>query len=159
QGDAYAYLRDDAFNARNQLTDSTLPMQQWQYGASAGGPLVRDRTFYFANAERRRLDQTGVVTISPNAVRAINTRLVATGYRGPLVATGVYQNRVRSMNVLSRIDHQIGGADLFTLRYSAYDVQAENARGAGGLSAPSASAALDNVDHTVAASNTRSLSA
>jgi hypothetical protein len=158
QGDAYAYVRDDGLNARNSLTGSTLPMQQWQYGASAGGPLVRDRTFYFANVERRRLDQTGVVTIAPDAVRAINNRLAATGYRGPLVATGVYEIPVRSTNVLSRIDHQIGGADLFTVRYSAYDVHAENARGAGGLSAPSASAALDNIDHTVAASNTRSLS-
>jgi Carboxypeptidase regulatory-like domain/TonB dependent receptor len=159
QGDGYAYLRDDLFNARNPLTGSTLPMQQWQYGASAGGPLVRDRTFYFANAERRRLDQTGVVTIAPDAVRAINGRLSATGYRGPLVGTGLYQDPVRSTNVLTRIDHQIVGADLLTVRYSAYHVDAQNARGAGGLSAPSASAALDNVDHTIAASNTRSLSA
>jgi len=158
QGDAYAYLRDDALNARNPLTGSTLPMQQWQYGASAGGPLVRDRTFYFANVERRELDQTGVVTIAPDAVRAINSRLATTGYRGPLVATGVYQSPVRSTNVLSRIDHQIGGADLLTVRYSAYDVRADNARGAGGLSAPSASAALDSIDHAIAASNTRSLS-
>jgi carboxypeptidase family protein len=158
QNDVYGYVRDDAFNARNPLTGSTLPMQQWQYGASAGGPLVRDRTFYFANVERRHLDQTGVVTIAPDAARAINNRLVAAGYRGPLVATGVYQNPVRSTNVLSRIDHQIGGADLLTVRYSGYDVHAENARGAGGLSAPSASAALDNIDHTVAASNTSSLS-
>jgi Carboxypeptidase regulatory-like domain len=158
QGDVYGYVRDDAFNGRNPLTGSTLPMQQWQYGASAGGPLVRDRTFYFANVERRHLDQTGVVTIAPDTVRAINNRLAAAGYRGPLVATGVYQNPVRSTNVLSRLDHQIGGADLLTVRYSAYDVHAENARGAGGLSAPSASAALDNIDHTVAASNTSSLS-
>ena len=159
QGDAYGYVRDDAFNARNPLTGSTLPMQQWQYGASAGGPLARDHTFYFANVERRHLDQTGIVTIAPDAVRAINNRLTEAGYRGPLVATGLYQNPVRSTNVLSRIDHQIGGGDLLTLRYSAYDVHAENARGAGGLSAPSASAALDNVDHTIAVSNTRSLSA
>jgi hypothetical protein len=38
-------------------------------------------------------------------------------------------------------------------------VDAHNARGAGGLNAPSASAALRNLDHTLAASNTRSLSA
>jgi len=158
QGDAYAYLRDDAFNARNALTGSTLPMRQWQYGASAGGPLVRDRTFYFANAERRRLDQTGVVTIAPDAARAINGRLEGTGYRGPLVATGVYQSPVRSTNVLTRVDHQIAGADLLTVRYSAYHVDAQNARGAGGLSAASASAALENIDHTVAISNTRTLS-
>ena len=158
QGDAYAYLRDDTFNARNPLTGSTLPMQQWQYGASAGGPLVRDRTFYFANVERRHLDQSALMTIGPDAVRSINDRLAATAYRGPFVATGLYPNPVRSTNVLSRVDHQIGGGDLLTFRYNEYDVHASNARGAGGLSAPSASAALDNIDHTIAVSNTRSLS-
>jgi hypothetical protein len=159
QGDAYAYLRDDAFNARNPLARSTVPMQQWQYGASVGGPLVRDRTFYFTNVERRQLDQSGVVTIAADAVRAINATLAATGYRGPLVATGLYQNPVRSTNVLSRVDHQVGGADLLTVRYSAYDVHSRNARGVGGLNAPSASSALDNIDHTIAVSNTRTLSA
>jgi hypothetical protein len=99
-----------------------------------------------------------VVTIPPEAVRAINGRLAATGYRGPLLTTGLYESPVRSANVLSRIDHQIGGGDLLTVRYSAYHVDARNARGAGGLSAPSASAALDNIDHTLAAGNTRSLS-
>ncbi len=34
-------------------------MTQKQYGASMGGPISRDRTFYFANAEQRRLDQNG----------------------------------------------------------------------------------------------------
>jgi len=159
EGDVYAYLRDDAFNASNPLIGSTLPMQQWQYGASVGGPLARDRTFYFANLERRQLDQSGVVTIAADAVRAINTTLAATGYRGRLVTTGAYQNPVRSTNVLSRVDHQVGGADLLTVRYSAYNVHAQNARGAGGLNAPSASSALGNLDHTVAASNMRSLSA
>ena len=33
--------------------------------ASLGGPLVRNRTFYFSNFEQRLLDQTGLVTILP----------------------------------------------------------------------------------------------
>ena len=159
QGDAYVYLRDDALNAGNAITGTTLPMQRWQYGASLGGPVVRDRAFYFANVERRQLDQFGLVTIAPEAARTINDRLASTGYRGPPVATGLYADPVRSTNVLSRVDHQVGGADILTLRYSAYDVRASNARGAGGLSAPSASAALDNIDHSAAVSNTRTLSA
>jgi hypothetical protein len=159
QGDGYSYLRDDALNAHNPISGTTLPMRQWQYGLSIGGPVVRDRTFYFANVERRQLDQSGLVTIAPDAARAINDRLAATASRGPLVATGLYPNPVRSTNVLLRVDHQIGGGDLLTLRYSAYNVHAQNARGAGGLSAPSASAALENIDHAVAVSNTKTLSA
>ena len=40
-----------------------------------------------------------------------------------------------------------------TIRYSLYDVAADNARGAGGLNAPSASSALDNIDQAVGFSN------
>jgi len=157
-GDGYAYLRDDRFNAANPLSGVTLPMRQWQYGASLGGPILRDRTFYFSNAEQKRLDQTGLVTIAPDAVTVINNTLRAVGYRGPFVATGLYPNPIDSTNVLSRVDHQISGGDLLTFRYSAYDIHSSNARGAGGLSAPSASSALDNIDHTIAMGNTRSLS-
>jgi hypothetical protein len=45
-----------------------------------------------------------------------------------------------------------------SLRYSLYLVNADNSRGAGGLSAPSASAGLDNSDHAVAFSDTWALS-
>ena len=45
------------------------------------------------------------------------------------------------------------------MRYSLYDVSSQNSRGAGGLNAPSASAGLDNLDQTIAVSNTLTLSA
>src|SRR3954466_6342524 len=85
-GDAYAYFRDDSLNARNALSHTALPMNQKQFGASLGGPLVKDRTFYFTNAERRNLDQSGLVTIADASVAAINARLAATGYPGSPVA-------------------------------------------------------------------------
>lgn len=93
-GTAYDYLRDDRFNKENALSGTKLPMDQAQYGGSVGGPLVTDRTFYFANVEQRRLDQTGLATISDANVSAVNARLAAVGYRGPLIATGVYTNPV-----------------------------------------------------------------
>ena len=65
RGNLYGYVRDDRFNASNALSGTTLPMSQSQYGASLGGPFVRDRTFYFANVEQRRLDQSGLVTVAP----------------------------------------------------------------------------------------------
>ena len=62
-GTVYDYVRDDRFNAKNALSGTRLPMNQAQYGASVGGPIVQSRTFYFANVEQRRLDQSGLVTI------------------------------------------------------------------------------------------------
>jgi hypothetical protein len=157
--DVYDYVRDDRLNAANALTGTTLPMSQKQYGASFGGPIRRDRSFAFANVEQRRLNQTGLVTIPDSAVSAINARLAAVRYPGSPVATGVYPNPVHSTNVLAKIDRQVSGSDQFSLRYGQYGVTSDNSRGAGALSAPTASAGLDNVDRTVAFSNTMSLSA
>ena len=164
-GDVYDYVRDDRFNAPNALTidaahpsGTRLPMSQQQYGASLGGPIVRDRTFYFANFEQRKLDQSGLVTISPANVSVINARLAAVGYPGSPIATGVYANPVQTVNVLGKVDHQFNGKDQFTVRYSLYDVTSSNSRGAGALNASSASAGLDNLDQTIAVSNTVTLS-
>jgi hypothetical protein len=56
------------------------------------------------------------------------------------------------------VDHQFNGKDQFSIRYSLYDVTSSNSRGAGGLNAPSASAGLDNLDQSVAFSNTFTVS-
>ena len=150
----YDYFRDDAFNASNPLSGTTLPMRQSQYGGSVGGPLIMNRTFYFGNFEQRRLDQTGVVTITSPAVDAINARLAAVGYGGPAVTTGTYPNPVDTANLLAKVDHHFSGGHQLGIRYSLYDVSAVNSRGAGALSAPSASTALDNRDQVIAASDT-----
>lgn len=157
-GDLYGYVRDDRFNAANALSGTKLPMSQQQYGVSLGGPVTRDRTFFFVNAERRRLDQTGLTTISSANLAAVRTRLSTVGYPGAEVATGLYDNPVETANVLAKVDHQFNGRDHLSVRYSLYDVSSSNARGAGALNAPSASAGLDNLDQTLALGNTLTLS-
>jgi hypothetical protein len=159
RGTAYNFVRDDRLNARNPITRTKLPMDQWQYGASVGGPIVANRTFYFANVEQRQLDQTGLVRIAEENVPVLNARLAAVGYRGPMVSTGIYPNPVDTLNVLAKVEHQVGQRDQLSVRYSAYDVSAANARGAGALNAPSASSGLENLDHTIAVGNTLTLSA
>jgi hypothetical protein len=161
-GDGYGYFRDDALNAANALNRQVLPMDQEQFGGSLGGPLRRNRTFYFGNVERRILDQSGLVTIdnpiNPATSSIINAKLAAVGYAASPVVSGVYSNPVRSTNLLGKVDHQVSATDQLTVRYSLYDVSSLNSRGAGGLSAPSASAGLDNVDQTIAFSNMLTLS-
>ncbi len=158
RADLYGYFRDDAFNAPNAVSGTRLPMSQQQFGGSAGGPVARNRTFFFSNVERRLLDQSGLTTISDANVDIINQRLEAVGYGGARVTTGVYANPVHSTHLLGKLDYQFNSQDLFTVRYSLYDVDARNARGAGALSAPSASAGLDNTDQSIAFANTLTLS-
>ena len=156
--DLNGYMRNQRFNAANPLSNRKLPSTQAQYGASLGGPVIRDRTFYFANFEQRELNQSGLIIVDPANVAAINTRLVAVHYPGSLIATGLYPNPVHNSNFLGKVDHQFGGNDQFSVRYSLYDVHSNNSRGAGGLSALTASAGLDDTDQTVAVSNIVTLS-
>ena len=152
-GTVYDFFRDDALNAPNALSGATLPMSQSQFGLGLGGPLVKDHAFYFVNLEKRALDQTGLTTIGDGSAAVINARLAAVGYAGPAVATGVYANPVDTVNTLVKIDQQYHVGNQLTMRYSRYDATSTNSRGAGGLSAPSASAALDNTDQGLAISN------
>jgi len=157
-GTAYDFFRDDKFNGVNALSGTKLPMNQQQWGGSLGGPIVHGRTFYFGNVEQRLLDQNGLVTVLPENVPIINARLAAVGYPGAPVTTGNYPNPVHSANVLGKIDHQPGGSDQVSIRYGLYHVTSSNSRGVGALNAPSASAGLDNVDHSLAVSNTWTIS-
>ena len=55
-GDAYWFLRDEDFDAR-QFFDATLPpFHRNQFGGSAGGPIQKDKTFFFADYEGFRQD-------------------------------------------------------------------------------------------------------
>jgi hypothetical protein len=156
--DVYGFWNDDALNAPNALTGETLPTSQQQYGGSIGGPILRNRTFYFVNAERHVLDQSGLVRIEPANVAAINARLQQSGYAGPLVATGLYPHPVHTTTTLAKIDHAASDADRLSVRYSLYHVDADHARGAGALNAPSASTGLQDLDHVLAVGNVWTIS-
>jgi hypothetical protein len=150
RGRAYGFLRDDALDARNPLAPAKDPLRQWQYGATLSGPVRRDRTFLFANVEQTRLASTSVITIRPDAVDAVNARLDAVGYRGPRIATGLFDTGFDTTNVFFKVDHRSSEKVSLTARYSYYDISSENARSVGGLNAVSRGTALQNTDHTLA---------
>jgi hypothetical protein len=160
RGRAYEFFRTDALDARNPLStrrdaasQATLkdPLTQHQYGATGGGPVKKNRTFWFANIERTHLDRTGIVTIAPAAVAAINATLDRTGYQGPRIGTGDFETGFRTTNVLARIDHEATPARRLQVRYNAYNVTSQHARGVGGLSDISRGSALTDTDQTIAA--------
>jgi len=152
-GSLYGFLRNQRLNTSNALSQSTLPLTQAQYGASLGGPILHQRTFFFSNFEHKQLNQNGIVTITPANVAMINSHLDSINYQGPRIATGVYSNPVRTNNGFGRLDHRFSDKDEFSLRYNFYNVDSLNSRGVGSLSATTAAAALHDTDNTVTASN------
>jgi hypothetical protein len=153
RGKIYGFLRDDKFDARNTLAASKDPLTQTQYGLSIGAPIIKNRTFFFANFEQTRRNDANIITISPANVAAINNRLIQVGYRGQMLQTGLVPGGYDSTNFFGRVDHQIDSKNSFAATYNFYDIKAINARTVGGLNAVSRGTNLENRDHTFNSQN------
>ena len=64
-GAVWEFLRNDAMDASNFSSHSVQPLKQNQFGATFGGPIVKDRTFFFAYYEgfRNREGKTVPATV------------------------------------------------------------------------------------------------
>lgn len=62
-GNVFGFLRHRSFQARNAFAPiSDPPFTRAQYGATFGGPIVKDKTFFFAAFEQRRRQESGFFT-------------------------------------------------------------------------------------------------
>lgn len=70
-GSAFEFLQNNVFQARDPFTQSTgpLPALHWnQFGGSIGGPIKRDKLFFFGDYQgTRRNIGTSVLTFVPTA--------------------------------------------------------------------------------------------
>src|SRR6202163_3999052 len=70
-GSAYEFVRNSAFDARNFFDGPTIPpFHRDQYGGAVGGPIRKDKTFFFANYEKLGEVKSGSTndnTLSANA--------------------------------------------------------------------------------------------
>ncbi len=121
-GSAFDFLRNDVFDARSPFDTSIPPFRLNQFGASLGGPIKKDRTFFYADYEgiRQRLDTT-VIGFVPNATfRQSVTNPVLTPFlaqwpdKGLLIPTGdgitnewvqPQSDNVREDSGMFRLDH------------------------------------------------------
>jgi carboxypeptidase family protein/TonB-dependent receptor-like protein len=72
-GGGFEFLRNEALNARNYFQLSPAPKPEYrrnQFGGTLGGPLVRDRTFFFADyqGQRQGIGRT-VISSVPTALQ------------------------------------------------------------------------------------------
>src|SRR6266568_7687860 len=65
-GTAFEYFRNNALDARNYFNPVGQPQAAFhnnQFGGALGGPIVKDKTFFFADYEGQR-ERVGVVTLA-----------------------------------------------------------------------------------------------
>jgi len=54
-GALFEYLRNDRFDARNFFLADTIPLKRNQYGFAVGGPIWKDKIFFFADLQNTAL--------------------------------------------------------------------------------------------------------
>ena len=62
-GALWDFLRNDAVDARNYFQTQPLPLRQNQFGATVGGPIIKNKLFFFGYYEGFRNDQ-GVTALT-----------------------------------------------------------------------------------------------
>lgn len=73
-GSAYEFLRNDVLDARNYFDTTIAPLHRNQFGASLGGPIRKDKTFFFVDYEsiRQALGLSNIDFVPSAAARAGN---------------------------------------------------------------------------------------
>lgn len=143
-GSAFGFMRDDGFDARNYFDDPDRPvppLRQQQFGASLGGPIVQNRTFFFASYEgqrtKRSLTRTfSVPTLAMRAGDFSGGDPVCNPFAGPrdacipfannqvpvdLVAQRLFEhlpepNALGSVQNLTSVEREVRDLDQFSLR-------------------------------------------
>lgn len=74
-GSAYDFLRNSVLDARNYFDAAQIPaFRRNQFGGSIGGPIRKDRTFFFANYEGlRQLQSVTNISVVPSVAAQAGT--------------------------------------------------------------------------------------
>ena len=90
-GAAWEFLRNDAMDSSDHFTQSVQPLKQNQFGATFGGPIVKDKTFFFGYYEgfRNRQGETVPATVPSAPERQGNFAQLCTSIPGDAFVSGI----------------------------------------------------------------------
>ena len=116
-GDLFEFLRNGNFNARNFFAPTRDTLKQNQFGGTVGGPVRRDKLFFFVGVQRttRRSDPPGNIAFVPTAESlAGDFRLLASpacnnGVQRTLPASRGFTNNQISPSLLNPVAVKIAG--------------------------------------------------
>jgi hypothetical protein len=160
-GTVFGYFRDKSLNAKDHFEEFDLygapiereksPFSQKQYGATLGGPLKKDKTFFFLSFERLDQSASNLVTISEPAAAILNRA-------GFPVTTGANPYDVKQTQFLVKVDQQWSPNSNLVLRANTSDTTNQNIEPFGGLVARSRGAERLATDYSLSASQNNVLS-
>ncbi|MEP6782973.1 MAG: carboxypeptidase regulatory-like domain-containing protein [Acidobacteriota bacterium] len=124
KGSAFYFRRDDAFEKPNYFSERVPPFKIQQYGATVGGPLRKNRLFYFGSVEQRKNNKSAQVNI-PVSIRDF---VKALGYdtRTDVPVTTDEYNLFGKATALPSVNHSVN----LTYMYDHRDLSNQQTGGA-----------------------------
>ena len=138
-GSIYDFLQNSAADSRSLLQQGSLPNQlrQNQFGGTIGGPVKKDKTFFFANYEGKRRAESP--TYPPDLINNIGTIDTAKAYLGlapegcTLALASCTRSNLSYLNAFLktvdndygfvRLDHEINTNNRLAVRYVVEDAR------------------------------------
>jgi hypothetical protein len=141
-GSVYDYLENSAVNARALLQPSPIPdtLRQNQFGATFGGPVKKDKTFFFMNYEGQRRAEAPI-----QSPELLNNLALINAAKGILGIDPENINGLKTQDSdkgLIKLDHQLTKNNRLSVRYNIEDARNLNVLvgdtlDGGGIGAPS----------------------
>jgi Carboxypeptidase regulatory-like domain/TonB dependent receptor len=122
-GSGYGYFRNDVFNAADPIAQKVLPFKDQQYGGTIGGPILKDKLWFFFGYEGEH--SPGTLFQTP------------TGFAGQ---SFTYPTTLKTDSYLLRGDYEINSTNRISVRASGYTWANPFTIAAGGTAHPSRAA-------------------
>ncbi|HUJ15145.1 MAG TPA: TonB-dependent receptor [Thermoanaerobaculia bacterium] len=122
-GSAFDYYRDKSLNANNYINEiNNRPKSPYhfdQYGFTAGGPIVRDKHFFFVNGDFQRNSSPNLVVLGGGRIPNFPTdpaSQAAIQFLTPLAQE--YPQQLHQDVYLIKTDHELSNTQHLSLRYN-----------------------------------------
>jgi hypothetical protein len=160
-GNGFAFFRDDALNARkyfdkfdtfgNAVDLEKPPFSQSQSGFTLGGPLAKNKSFFFASLEHLGIEDARFVTIDPAAAQLLNDL-------GFPVELGNVPLSITNTELFFKVDHHWTPARTLTMRGTYARVNREGIDDFGGIVTRSRGTVQLRTDWSVSAADSNVIS-
>ncbi len=122
-GSVFDYYRDKSLNANNYINvlnnRAKSPYHFDQYGFSLGGPIVKDKHFFFVNWDRQRNSTPNIVVLGGGRISSFPTDAASQTALQTLTALAGTYNQQQNQDVyLIKTDHELLTNNHLSLRFN-----------------------------------------
>jgi hypothetical protein len=122
-GDAFIFAQDSAFNARDpfEMQPEKPSFRRFRAGFALGGPIAKDRTFYYAAVEQEHNRGQIGSDIDPVVASGLNSFLASGAFPGLTtrqITPGFSPIARAETEAAGRLDHQLTKNNSLMLRYT-----------------------------------------